>query len=100
MKVNMNKDKDTLLNWFIVCGVSTDKEQFNKLVESEGFDSEAVDLKIVVNGFEFTNIEDLFERMEKHIDEQVEKRYKYDEEIAGKLEKIQSVINGNYDEED
>lgn len=96
MKVDLAKQK--FLEWFIVVAVSSDKIKFQQLTEND-WHPENVDFKVVVNGIEFEKLEDLFSRIQDHIQETAEEIALQDKLVAAKLHAIQDIIHAQSLEE-
>lgn len=83
--------------WFVVTIISDsrqeDSDQFNKLVRSADYTSDAVDLKLLVNGLPFDLTTDTFVRIEQHIDEKVEERAKESAFAVEKMDAIRRIMD-------
>ena len=74
--------------------------KFNQLITSPEWDCNNIDIKILLNGVEFDNLEDLFSRVDKHIQKEAENLAEIDKITREKLLLIQRVIQGEFDGED
>lgn len=69
----LNMQEDTTRKWIACVVASSDgvlSEKFNKMVDTPGWNDEAIDFRITMNGVEFTELDDLFDRLHKHFTDQ------------------------------
>lgn len=104
MKINMSAGGTA--KWFAVTVASTENtklddkaSKFNKLVEQPEWNPDSIDFKIVMNGIEFDNLEDIFRRLDAHIIKEAQEIAGHDALVLAKLEAIQEVINAQSVEE-
>lgn len=74
MKLNMQQD--TTRKWVACVVAASDgvcSEKFNKMVDAPGWDDKAIDFRITMNGVEFTELDDLFDRLHKNLIDQSER---------------------------
>lgn len=66
----LNMQQDTTRKW-IACVVASShgicSEKFNQMVDAPGWDDKAIDFRITMNGVEFTELDDLFDRLHTHM---------------------------------
>ena len=98
MKINMCSGGTA--KWFAVTVASSaDVDTFSKLVEDPEWDSDNIDFKIVMNGIEFDNFDDIFRRLDEHITKEAQEIAGHDTLVLAKLLAIQDVINAQSIEE-
>lgn len=104
MKVSMSAGGTA--KWFAVTVASSEGEtthtpdsKFNQLIEHPDWDSDNIELKISLNGVEFDNLDDIFERLDKHIEKEAKQMSEDNTLILAKLHAIQNIINTQYIEE-
>lgn len=72
----LNMKQDDTRKW-VACVVAgsdgTMSEKFQKMIDTPGWDDRAIDFRITMNGVEFANLDDLFDRLHKHFTEQNER---------------------------
>lgn len=72
----LNMQQDDTRKWVACVVAASDgvlSEKFNQMVNAEGWDDKTIDFRITMNGVEFANLDDLFDRLHKHHTEQVER---------------------------
>jgi len=72
----LNMKQDDTRKWIAVVVAASDgvlSEKFNQMVNAPGWDDKAIDFRITMNGVEFTELDDLFDRLHKHFTEQNER---------------------------
>ena len=91
--------------WFATVVASSDKEgfgsdtKFNKLIESEGWDPDDIEVKISLNGVEFSNLDDFFARVDQHIENEAHRLSEVDASNQKKLDAIREVLNNGYQDD-
>lgn len=71
----LNMQQDTTRKWVACVVASSDgicSAKFNSMVDAPGWDDKAIDFRITMNGVEFTELDDLFDRLHKHMTEQAD----------------------------
>jgi hypothetical protein len=104
MKVSMSK-RESFLHWFVVTCASTDggadnpDSKFNKMVNSADWDSENISLSVVINGYEFDQLDSVFSRVDEHILKKSEKLAAISNFNDKKIEIIQSILSSQDENE-
>lgn len=104
MKINMSAGGTA--KWFAVTVASSentklsDKDsKFNRLVDHPEWNPDNIDFKIVMNGIEFDNLDDIFQRLDDHITKEAEQIAEHDALVLAKLNAIQDIIHAQSIEE-
>jgi hypothetical protein len=104
MKINMSSGGTA--KWFAVTVASSDKSQlsdkgskFNQLVDHPDWNPDNIDFKIVMNGIEFENLDDIFRRLDEHIEKEAQEKAEQNPLLLAKLYAIQGIINAQSVEE-
>lgn len=102
MKISMNTGGTT--KWFAVTVASSDKgigpgSKFDQLISNPDWDPESIDFKIILNGIEFDNLEDIFSRLDEHITKEAQEIAGHDALVLAKVHAIQGIINAQSIEE-
>lgn len=104
MKISMNEGNTT--KWFAVTVASSENtklddktSKFNQLVDHHEWNPDSIDLKIVMNGIEFDNLDDIFRRLDEHITKEAQEIAGHDALVLAKLHAIQDVIRAQSIEE-
>jgi len=99
MKVSM-KDRECFAHWFLIACASSEADthsnkesKFNQMVSSEGLAATDINMSVVINGFEFSNLEDVFKRVEDHIEKKVTERLSQQAFDSLRVERIQDILN-------
>jgi hypothetical protein len=99
MKISM-EDRENFAHWFLITCVSSEQDthsnsesKFNKIVKSENYDAKSIEFSVKINGQEFSNLEDVFKRVEDHIEKQVEKRLAEEHFDSLKIDKIRDILD-------
>ncbi|QGH72603.1 MAG: hypothetical protein [Myoviridae sp. ctThM1] len=91
--------------WFATVIASSDNEgfgkdsKFNKLIEAEGWNPDDIEVKISLNGVEFSNLDDFFSRVDQHIENESHRLAEVDASNQKKLEAIREVLNSGYEDD-
>lgn len=104
MKINMSAGGTA--KWFAVTVASSENtklddktSKFNQLVDHPEWNPDNIDFKIVLNGIEFDNLDDIFKRLDEHITKEAQEIAGHDALVLAKLHAIQDVINAQSIEE-
>lgn len=98
MKINMSNGGTA--KWFAVTVASSVAiDKFAQLIENPEWNPDSIDFKIVMNGMEFDNLEDIFQRLDDHIQKEAQEIAGHDKLIAAKLSAIQDIMNAQSVEE-
>lgn len=99
MKISM-EDRESFAKWFLITCASSEEDthtnsesKFNQMLKADNWDVKNIDLSVKINGQEFANLEDVFKRVEDHIEKQIEKRLAEQHFDSLKIEKIKDIIN-------
>jgi hypothetical protein len=98
MKVNIDT-AGSFLRWFQVCVVRTDNEVFGRMIEDTMWDSTNIDIKIIVNGYEYTDLKDVFDRVDDHITKESQELAGMDVLLNAKFEALQQILGAQSLEE-
>lgn len=105
MKISM-KEPETFAKWFLITCASSDENthedknsKFNQMINHPEWNSEDIKLSVVINGFEFSNLEDVFKRVEDHIQEKIEKALEKEPFNSLRIERIQDILNASNKED-
>lgn len=105
MKITM-EDRESFAHWFLITCASSELDthsnpdsKFNKMVKDPNWSSKDISLSVVINGFEFSNLEDVFKRVEHHIDKKVDERVAEHNLDTAKLDIIRDVLHARNLEE-
>lgn len=70
----LDMTKDATRKWIAVVIAGSDGNhsgsKLNQLVDAEGWDDRAIDFRVTMNGVEFTEVDELFDRLHEHFTEQ------------------------------
>lgn len=69
----LNMQQDTTRKWVACVVAASDgvcSPKFESMVNAKGWDDEAIDFRITMNGVEFTELDDLFDRLHEHFTKQ------------------------------
>lgn len=102
MKISMNTGGTT--KWFAVTVASSDKgigrgSKFDQLISDPDWNPDCIDFKIVLNGIEFDNLENIFIRLDEHITKEAQEIAGHDSLVLAKVHAIQDIINAQSLEE-
>lgn len=99
MKITM-EDRESFAHWFLITCASSEDDthsnpdsKFNQMIKHPDWNSKDVNMSVVINGFEFTNLEDLFKRVEQHIQKKVDERIAEQNLDTLKLDAIRNIIH-------
>lgn len=99
MKVSM-KNRESFIRWFLVTCASSESDthsnkdsKFNQLVGHPDWDSENIEVSVMINGIEFSNLDDVFKRVENHIEQKVEERLAEQHLDSVKLDRIREILS-------
>jgi len=99
MKISM-EDRESFARWFLITCASSEQDthtnsesKFNHLVKADNWDPKNIHLSVKINGQEFANLENVFKRVEDHIEKQIEKRLAEQHFDSWKIEKIRDILN-------
>lgn len=90
--------------WFAVTVSSTEPDthaegsKFNQLINHPDWDCDNIDVKVVLNGIEFSNLDEIFQRVDEHIQKEAEELAGIDKNNQIKMDKIQEILNGYWEE--
>jgi hypothetical protein len=65
--------QDSTRKWIACVVAASDgvlSNKFNQMVNAPGWSDETIDFRVTMNGVEFTNLDDMFDRLHKHYTEQ------------------------------
>jgi hypothetical protein len=98
MKINMAKGGTA--KWFAVTVASSvGADKFTQLVEHPEWNPDNIDFKIVMNGMEFDNLDDIFKRLDEHITKEAQEIAGHDALVLAKINAIQDIIHAQSIEE-
>jgi len=99
VKLSM-EDRESFAYWFLITCASSDPDthsnpesKFNQMVKAPEWSSKNIEFSVHINGFEFSNLEDVFKRVNDHIDSQVDKRLAQQNLDSLKIARIQDIMN-------
>ncbi len=105
MKISM-KDAETFAKWFMITCASSElnthedkNSKFNQMINDPNWNSEDIKLSVMINGFEFSNLDDVFKRVEDHIKEKIDKALQEETFNSLRIERIQDILNTRNKEE-
>lgn len=98
MKINMSAGGTA--KWFAVTiASSAGVDKFTQLIEHQDWNPDNIDFKVIMNGMEFDNLDDIFKRLDDHITKEAQEIAGHDALVLAKLLAIQDVINAQSIEE-
>lgn len=102
MKINMSAGGTA--KWFAVTVASSDKNtgpgsKFDRLVSNPDWNRDNIDFKIVLNGIEFDNLEDIFIRLDEHIQKEAIEYAGQNPLWVAKLDAIRAIMDAECLEE-
>lgn len=95
MKISMENGGTT--RWFAVTVASSDKgigpgSKFDQLINHPEWNSDSIDFKIVLNGIEFDNLDDIFKRLDDHITKKAQEIAEQNPLWVAKLDAIKGIM--------
>lgn len=97
MKLDMNASRTR--TWIATTVASSDKDKLQELIGTPDWNPEDIDFRIVMNGVEFTELEDFFDRLDEHVKKEAEEMSGQDTLTLAKIEAIQNILNAQSVEE-
>lgn len=102
MKLNMTASETR--KWIATVVASSDKDvgpesKFQQLVGSPEWNPSEIDFRVTMNGIEFTQLEDFFDRLDEHVLKEAQEMSGQDAITLAKIEAIQNILNAQSVEE-
>lgn len=102
MKLNMNASETR--KWIATVVASSERypgsdSKFQQLVGSPDWNPKEIDFRIVMNGVEFTQLDDFFDRLDDHVLKEAKEMSGQDALTLAKIEAIQNILNAQSVEE-
>lgn len=67
----LNMKQDSTRKWVATVAASTmPREAFAKMIDADGWDCEAIDFRIMMNGNEVLDLDNMFDRLHDHVTKQ------------------------------
>lgn len=102
LKLDMNASETRKWIATVVASSESDvgpESKFQQLVASPEWNPKEIDFRIVMNGVEFTELEDFFDRLDEHVMEAAAEMSGQGALTLAKIEAIQNIINAQSVEE-
>lgn len=102
MKLNMTASETR--KWIATVVASSGKDvgpesKFQQLVGCPEWNPKEIDFRIVMNGVEFIELEDFFDRLDEHVMKEAQEMSGQDALTLAKIEAIQNILNAQSVEE-
>lgn len=88
-----------ITEWFLAEVGGSDPAKLRLIADKEGWDAKDIELGITLNGVEFLELGDIFNRLDDHIQNMAKKLSNQDTLTLAKIEAIQNILNAKSVEE-